>query len=353
MKPRNAYGVPLDFGKKHTVESLVTRKGNGIAPADWRNQLSRDKDGKITKTLANFSVCLTQHPAWRGVLAFNQFSRCITLKDAPSGVPSGLLDDHTVLCIRCWLEGNFLVGAREMVRDAIEHAAHAHAYHPIHDYLWSLKWDGKLRLGGFFPKYFGANQGSDRYLEAVGRMFLVSAIARVFQPGCQVDHVLVLEGAQGISKSKALRVLFGSEFFTDQMPRLDDKDSSLQLRGVWCVEFAEFDRLSRHDSSTVKSFLTRRVDKYREPYGRYPIDVPRQCVFAATVNLSEYLVDDANRRIWPVHCTTIDVDALARDRDQLWAEAFTLQLQGAPWWPQDDLQGELEGNRKNAKLRTL
>jgi predicted P-loop ATPase len=121
--------------------------------------------------------------------------------------------------------------------------------------------------------------------------------------------------------------------FTDELADLGSKDAAMQTRGVWIIELSELDSLSHSDVARIKAFMSRTTDRFRPPYGMRLVESPRQCVFAGTVNHGTYLRDETGgRRFWPVACGQIDVDALARDRDQLWAEAKTRFESGAVWW---------------------
>jgi predicted P-loop ATPase len=233
-----------------------------------------------------------------------------------------------------WLQHEGLDVKPDIAGKAVEVVARDRRLHPVRDYLNSLRWDGTGRLDGWLKGYLGAkpDDGNAEYLTAVGSRFLISAAARVMQPGCKADHCLILEGAQGIRKSTALRTLAG-QWFTDELADLGNKDSSMQVSGVWIVELAELDAMNRSEAGRVKAFVSRSLDRYRLPYGHRVIEVPRQCVFAGSVNHNDYLRDETGgRRFWPVMCSVIDIESLARDRDQLWAEALTRYQVGEPWW---------------------
>jgi predicted P-loop ATPase len=181
---------------------------------------------------------------------------------------------------------------------------------------------------------------------------MIAAVRRVMEPGCKCDHVLVLEGAQGIGKSTALATLAGS-WFSDEMPDMGSKDSAIQTSVAWIHEFAELAALARSQVEAIKAFVTRTVDIYRPPYGRATVEVQRQCVFAASTNTQQYLADETgNRRWWPVRCgERLDLDALRRDRDQLWAEAVVRCDAGVPHWL-DEQAVEQEARAEQDARRT-
>ena len=153
---------------------------------------------------------------------------------------------------------------------------------------------------------------------------------------CIAKYCLILLGPQDLGKSTALAAL-GGEFFTDDISELGTKDAAMQNAGVWIIELAELASTRKAHLDSVKSFISRSTDRFRPPYGTHPIARPRQSVLAGTVNPSDAFLKDetGNVRFWPITCTTIDLEALRRDRDQLWAEAVHRYGAGETWWFED------------------
>ncbi|SDI69923.1 virulence-associated E family protein [Lutimaribacter saemankumensis] len=277
-------------------------------------------------------------PEWQGVLYRDEFSGCDMLarpipgsEDSDDFQPRAI-QDLDVTQAQVWFHHNgFSKASIRAVADALEAVAFENRVDPLKDWLLGLTWDGQPRLSAWLTIYLGVEESE--YSAEVGKRWAISAVARVFEPGCKADCCLILEGRQGGGKSSALRVLAGAEYFADALPDLAHKDAKLSLRGKWIFELSELAALNRSSLETAKAFISRREEKYRRPYGRKDVTEPRRCVFAGTTNEDSYLRDTTgNRRFWPVRVGPINIDALSRDREQLWAEAVHAYRAGERWW---------------------
>ena len=320
-----------ELGEVVTLEVDASAKCAGL-------DLDRNRHGSVRSTQRNASTLLSSHPRWIGVLGYDMRSECaVFLRRPPAYMrredrfPRAITDaDETAII--AWLtrqtDAEF---ADKKVHKAIQLVALEHGFDPVAQYLESLRWDGRSRLDTWLVEKLGVDPSD--YARMVGSKFLISAVARVLLPGCQVDHVLVLEGSQGAGKTTALRKLAGT-FHRADPPPLGTRDSKEALRGCWIVEIGELDSMRKSELSAVKNFLSQTEDHYRAPYARRSETHPRRVVFAATTNDAEYLRDHTgNRRFWPVECGAIDLEGLEKDRDQLWAEAVARYSRGEPWHP--------------------
>ena len=304
-----------------------------LANGGWKGALLLNADGNPRAVLANAITALRNAPEWGGVLGFNEFSLGSVALKAPPWPRSRVgveWSDHEDRLTANWLQREGIFVTVEIAGQAVQTVAKDHSFHPVRAYLDSLKWDGNERIDSWPSRYLGVK--FDDYSAAVGARFLIAAVARIYRPGAKADCCLILEGPQGSKKSTALRTLAG-EWFTDEIADFGSKDAAMQTSGVWIIEIAELDSMTRSDVGRIKAFMSRSTDRFRPPYGKRLVHSPRQCVFAGSVNHSTYLRDETGgRRFWPVACTQISVDDLERDRHQLWAEAVARFREGAIWW---------------------
>lgn len=300
--------------------------------AAWMDLLVRGARGRVSASLSNCLVLLGHDPLLRGLLAWDAFGCRPMLTRAPpaafdgAAAPPGpyprMMEDTDTALVQAYMQRAYgLPVSRAVAEQACRTATGLCRRHPVRDWLDTLAWDGTPRLATWLDRALGA--GADAYHAAVGARFLCGAVRRVRQPGCKFDYVPVLEGAQGMGKSRLLAALFGPAWFKDDLPRdLGDKDAAQGLLGVWCVELGELQALGRSTSRDAKAFFSRQHDRYRPSYGTTEVIRPRQCVFVGTTNECDYLTDPTgNRRYWPISCTRADPDWVAAHRSQLWAEA--------------------------------
>ncbi|OWJ67823.1 hypothetical protein BWR60_07540 [Inquilinus limosus] len=290
-------------------------------------------------------LMLNGHSDFAGLIGFNKMTyKPVLLRPAPSIIrstetgefkPRGITDNDITDIITSFQtrdDKDRVSFRRDDIGAAINRVATLHPFHPVQAYLNGLSFTGTLTdaietAETWLIRYFGAEDTP--ITRTFSKRWLIGAVARAFEPGCQMDNVLMLDSAQGIDKSSMLRIL-GGEWFTDNLPAVNDAEDrrlSFKLRGVWIAELKERAPLLKMNDANRKAFLDRRVETPQAFYKEDVLNEPRQCVFVGTENSRDYLTDPTgNRRYWPVSVGIGPSDrrGFERDRDMILGAAVML-----------------------------
>lgn len=280
---------------------------------------TRSANGNIIANLHNATIALANHPVFGKRFVFNEFSYLVEDKATGLTVTNEVLLEVTIALQK--VQGcNF---DKRLIMDAIVAVASTNKrYHPIKDYFATLAWDGVDRLSKAGAVYWGTKRDIENVFI---RKFIIGAVARIMEPGCKVDTMLVLEGKQGIGKSTSLRALAPHpRYFLDHVPAFGDREAPIHMAGKMIIELSELAAIKGAKSiEKIKAFLSAQIDTYRLFGVGTIVNNPRNSVFAGTTNASSFLNDPTgNRRFWPTFCHSIDRTSITRDKDQLWAQAI-------------------------------
>lgn len=342
----NAASNVFDKLDVNTAEAAAEPKQDGQQPqaeakkpeVSWMMQagLSYDGNGNLRKTRDNIIRILTYNPAYKGKIATDDF--------AVRGMALGALPWNASDERRIWsdtddaglaweLERNYGIVGKDKIDAALLLVSEANRYNEVKAYLKSLTWDMLPRLDTVLHDYLGAED--NEYTRAVARKSFCAAVARVMTPGCKYDYVPVFVGPQGIGKSTFLATI-GKDWYSDSLQSFEGKEAAEMIQGVWINELGEMTSYRKSEANTVKQFLSKGADIYRQAYGRRTGKFPRKCVFFGTCNTYEFLNDlTGNRRFWPVDVGKLPPvksvwSDLQQEVDQIWAEAVVRWLAEEP-----------------------
>jgi putative DNA primase/helicase len=287
-----------------------------VDPMKWTEELEVDKKGNPAGTIPNILCVLHNHPDLRGRIKLNEFNSyiCVT-----GDLPWAKLGKHSIeqggKGYREWSDGDLaclmgMLQAMGMPGGHADKAIEAHVmsargrWHPVREWLQGLKWDGVERMDELLIRYMGAEDCA--YVREVTRRWLIAGVARIMNPGCKFDQMLVLVGPEGVGKSTLFRLLAGGlsgrgDWFSDSLLDMHSKDAMADLGGVWIMEVAELQSMKRSEVESVKRFISSTEDKFRPAYGRYTVNRPRQTILVGTTNTTQFIVNQGGaRRFWPV-----------------------------------------------------
>jgi hypothetical protein len=323
---------------------------------DWKTLLAISEKGSIEANLHNLRLIIENDKRTAGVMAFNEFSQEIVQRGTP-GVRSPNRKNQakpfiqlmgSIWTLRDRANGDFWTAEKDSsiramieapktqggygikvsdrdLQAAIELAGHKICFHPVREYLSAQQWDGTPRVERLFIDYLGAPD--DAYGRDTARLMMIAGVARIFEPGCKWDYVVILQGLQGKRKSTFISTLAKNWAAELEGDMTDTRAMVEAMQKAWILEIPELAGFTRADVRHIKGFVSRQTDKVRLAYAKRAQEYRRQSIFCGSTNDFKFLKDDTgNRRFWPIGChvESIDIDRLRAEVDQLWAEAVVL-----------------------------
>jgi putative DNA primase/helicase len=314
-------------------------------------KIPRAKKGRGKPNLHQIATLLREDPRFTDRLAFNE-AKGQVLADSEE-LTDAIVAQWALSLLRLYRFGDISLGT---LQHAMVLVAQENGFNPVTDYLDRIVWDGVERINTAPSELLRVAESDVRPLHGLYlRRWLISAVARAYEPGCKVDGVLVLTGPQGSYKSSFFRVLGegpGPGYVMDSPVEVGAKDGMQVLSGSWIVEWAELEDLIKSKAAgTVKAFITSATDTYRPSYGRCTTSVPRRCAIGSSTNVTQFLYDDTgNRRFYVVPNGVIEINRVLELRDQLWAEAVAAYRAGEIWWlTREETLEQIEANNAFTK----
>ena len=193
----------------------------------------------------------------------------------------------------------------------------------------------------------------DEIAKVFFKRYLVSAIKRIWEPGCKVRQTPVLQGPQNLGKTELGKAIFSPQWFGSDglSPKLDHDDVARLMR-FWCFELGELDGYRKHQAEKLKNFLTNSTDTARFVYNRAHKVIARRNVFWGTSNGMPLNDPTGSTRfvVIPVE-SELPWRAVGIAREPLLARAIQEYLNGAPSFSTAD---EMDAIReRNSDFQTV
>ena len=223
--------------------------------------------------------------------------------------------------------------SKERTIDLAVLSAEEHSYDPLQDQFngWAKRvksgdYDKELDINTLATRFL--NPDATEFENIAFRTWLIGAVERIRNPGCQMDIVMVLHGPQGVGKTTTLRII-GGDFFAEDVTLSRDRNMVLKRLGHHILELSEMNH-SMLSSDSIKTVISNTKEHYRKLYENATDEPPRRCVFAGTTN-NQYFLNDptGNRRFAIIEVTDHAIknsEELKRKRDDIFCAVLAAIL---------------------------
>jgi predicted P-loop ATPase len=285
-------------------------------------------DGEKPKNVISNYLEVIRHDKWYSGIQFNEVGNRAEIHKVDGEkleiIPWSDADEAQSMN---YIEHKYLLYSKDKHAAALRILFEERRYNPIKDIVGKIKWDGKPRCTEFLTKWGKVEDAA--YTREVSRLIFAGGIHRLYQPGCKFEDIPILIGDQGCGKSTLCRYLAINDDYFGELKIMEGQAAIENLSGKWILEIPEMSAFTKaKDQEAIKAFVSRQRDSYRKPYDRNTTELLRRCIFLATSNDSNPLVDKTgNRRWYPVECHCNGYDIYDHEREirdyimQCWAEA--------------------------------
>ena len=339
-----------DVASADDFEDLTSAKGVGQTDVAIDLPLpgfQRDGNGRIEAVIGNVRSALLRPDVCGMDIRYDTFRDEIVYADVDSPGKWLAFKDHHAVELRLTLERlGFKPVGRELIRDVVDYISQMQPVDSAQVWLQGLKWDGTPRVTYFYERYFGVEEGL--YTRAVSRYIWTAMAGRVLVPGVKADMVPILTGEQGQRKSSGIEAMAPFDTFREMNFHQNEDARARLMRGCLMVELGELSGLKTKAIEEIKAWTARRKEDWVPKYKEFSTTLLRRCAFQGTTNEGQFLDDPTGERRWlPMASGDVDVEGIARDRDQLWAEARVLFDTGGVAWREAETlaKGEHGGYR--------
>lgn len=293
-----------------------------------------EKSGLMINSRVNLKLALAHPPTCGYEFRYDTFFCDVMERKHPDGAWQPLRE-VTFTDVQYTLEDRGLRPSLNDVMVGIDYVADTNNYDSAQQWLAGLTaWDGVERVAKFSHQILKSEDSA--YHTAVSRLVWAAQVGRLLVPGCKADIMPVLIGGQYAGKSQITKTIppyipkdLGTALHITMDMSQSNMEKTIEVRGSMVVEFDELKGYGTQAVNSIKSYLSRDVDKITPKFKSRRLMAPRRFIPWGTTNEQRFLTDDTGeRRCLPIRvCTTgnaIDVLGFAEQRDQYWAEAMVL-----------------------------
>ena len=311
--------------------------GDTFTSKDVLSMLQVTEKGVLKSTQSNYTTIVKFDKYIQSHIKYNELKRILEFDGRPF-----TNSDYTI--VATYFSSVYNLENRTMIINSIT-PDNLISYNPVKDAIekdiekFELK-DGTSYIDNFFKEicgYVPEDEDDENYQREVARMLFYGGINRLYNPGCKFDYMPIFVGKQGCGKSSIVDLLNPIRSSFVDLRTIDGKEAIELIQGGFVIELSELLAFVRSkDAESMKSFVTRSVDKYRPAYERLSEERPRTCILVGTTNDAAFLTDiTGNRRYLPIGLYDMsakfiyeNLDFVKDYIDKCWKEALVLMKKG-------------------------